>query len=181
VTLTFWPLNIFTGYRCDELLPIQFWACYAFPFLSQIEACNRRTDGQTDTAHHFIMTRSVWRSGDNNELYNKIPSTMDLLRQWCLNLPATVTVRRPAGGTSGPMGGKLARCKATDSYNVNRLRYDSCWPTIDELQRRMKRQEEWSTLSHFNSEWPWRLFTWMENLRQKDGYVHFLVLLKPSW
>ena len=46
--VTFWPPNRFTGYR--YILPI-----LDFLDVSFLKACDRQTDGQTDTANHFIM------------------------------------------------------------------------------------------------------------------------------
>jgi len=92
----------------------------------------------------------------NKELYGMIPSIMDQLRQRrlsfaghcyrCEDQPIKHLVLWE-GKTR-----KMRRGQGNRLTYVQQLLRDSCCATIDELQQKMKNQEEWSKISHSNSE-----------------------------
>ena len=59
--------------------------------------------------------------------------------------------------------GKMRRGQGNRLTYVQQLLRDSCCATIDELQQKMKNWEEWSKISHSNSEWLQSLQMMMNN------------------
>jgi len=81
VTLIFWPLNKFTcNARLASILPIIGFLVLSVVEL--VEACDRQTDGRTNTAHHFIMPLPMEVKGMTTLTYCKPSDIMYTVTNW---------------------------------------------------------------------------------------------------